>query len=74
MIKPYDNEGFHVNRRRTEKFEFYSMGNLFSLHSSTKRLALFESTETSGVFVFGWEDFPPYLHPLSHISDVDMMH
>ena len=50
------------------------MGNLFSLLSSTKRLALFESTETSGVFVFGWEDFPPSLHPLSHISDVDMMH
>ena len=57
-----------------ERLEFFSMGNLFSLLSSTKRLTLFESTETSGVFVFGWEDFPPSLHPLSHISDVDMMH
>ena len=57
-----------------ERLEFFRMGNLFSLLSSTKRLTLFESTETSGVFVFGWEDFPPALHPLSHISDVDMMH
>jgi len=57
-----------------ERLEFFSMENLFSLLSSTKRLTLFESTETSGVFVFGWEDFPPSLHPLSHISDVDMMH
>ena len=57
-----------------ERLEFFSMGNLFSLLSSTKRLTLFGSTETSGVFVFGWEDFTPSLHPLSHISDVDMMH
>ena len=57
-----------------ERLEFFRMGNLFSLLSSTKRLTLFESTETSGVFVFGWEDFPPSLHPLSHISDVDVMH
>ena len=57
-----------------ERLEFFRMGNLFNLLSSTKRLTLFESTETSGVFVFGWEDFPPSLHPLSHISDVDMMH
>jgi len=57
-----------------ERLEIFSMENLFSLLSSTKRLTLFESTETSGVFVFGWEDFPPSLHPLSHISDVDMMH
>ena len=57
-----------------ERLEFFSMGNLFSLLSSTKRLTLFELTETSGVFVFGWEDFPPSLHPLSHISDVDVMH
>ena len=56
-----------------ERLEFFSMGNLFSLLSSTKRLILFGSTETSGVFVFGWEDFPPSLHPLSHTSDVDMM-
>ena len=57
-----------------ERLEIFSMENLFSLLYSTKRLTLFESTETSGVFVFGWEDFPPSLHPLSHISDVDMMH
>ena len=57
-----------------ERLEIFSMENLFSLLSSTKRLTLFESTETSGVFVFGWEDFPPSLHPLSHISDVDVMH
>lgn len=57
-----------------ERLEFFSLGSLFSLLSSTKRLTLFESTETSGVFVFGWEDFPPSLHPLSHISDVDVMH
>ena len=57
-----------------ERLEIFSMENLFSLLSSTKRLTLFELTETSGVFVFGWEDFPPSLHPLSHISDVDMMH
>ena len=57
-----------------ERLEIFSMENLFSLLSSTKRLPLFESTETSGVFVFGWEDFPPSLHPLSHISDVDVMH
>jgi hypothetical protein len=53
-----------------ERLEFFSMGNLFSLLSSTKRLTLFESTETSGVFVFGWEDFPPSLHPLSHIDQL----
>ena len=57
-----------------ERLEFFRMGNLFSLLSSTKRLTLFESTETSGVFVFGWEGFPPSLHPLSPISDVDIMH
>ena len=57
-----------------ERLEIFSMENLFSLLSSTKRLTLFESTETSGVLVFGWEDFPPSLHPLSHIRDVDMMH
>ena len=57
-----------------ERLEIFSMENLFSLLSSTKRLTLFESTETSGVFVFGWEDFPLSLHPLRHISDVDMMH
>ena len=56
-----------------ERLEFFNLGNLFSLLSSTKRLTLFESTETSGVFVFGWEDFPPSLHPLSHISELDMM-
>ena len=57
-----------------ERLEFFSLGNLFSLFSSTKRLTLFESTETSSVFVFKREDFPPSLHTLSHISDVDMMH
>ena len=56
-----------------ERLEFFNLGNLFSLLSSTKRLTLFESTETSGVFVFGWEDFPPSLHPLSHISEHDMI-
>ena len=57
-----------------ERLEFFSMGNLFSLLSSTKRLTLFESAETSGVFVFGWEGFPPSLHQISHISEDDIMH
>ena len=49
-----------------ERLEFFSMGNLFSLLSSTKRLTLFESTETSGVFVFGWELFSISLSTKPH--------
>ena len=40
-----------------ERLEFFSMGNLFSLLSSTKRLTLYESTETSGVFILGGRIF-----------------
>jgi len=57
-----------------ERLEFFSLGNLFSLLSSTKRLTLFESTETSGVLVAGRLDVPPSPCPLGHTSDVDMMH